>query len=193
MTMKMNDTQEKEALELLDFLYMSPTKRCCAIIGKTNFDKFDYTRNYLEGKDLKEYRNGKTTNGTYIVIDCSEKKYGPVTFAKLVEKYQNIPFVIFNNCDKLLGKSEIQRMFCHLLDDKQYDYSGGWAYVTKDDEYKQFKTTSSYIFLAGDNILSESLSDGPKNNLYNREDYLRVFCMLVSVYDFSENGERYHT
>jgi hypothetical protein len=182
--MKMNNTQEKEGVELLDFLYMSTRKRGCAILGKTNFDKLDYTRNYLEGKGVKEHSNGKTTHETYIVIDCSEKKYGPISLAKLVEKYKNIPFVVFNNCENLLRKSEIQQMFCHLLDDEQYDYFCGWSYKTKDGGYKQFKTTSSYIFLAENNTVSESLSDGPKNYLYNREKHLFDFCMMVDAHDF---------
>jgi len=178
------EQKKKEATDLLTDLYLnegmqhhpSNAHHACALLGPTSFDKKSFVEEFLASRPM-------VPEFTTIEVPAGAR-YSANTFAKKLYECKDVPFVIINDCGAFLRKAEFLRCFYHLLDG--FDNSDNWSYKTKDAEYVQFKTTSSYIFLADENTIEEALNDGPQKELEQRERYVNGFRSLVDIYDFEK-------
>jgi hypothetical protein len=156
-----------------------------ALIGKTGFNKAELIKNYFVVCGLTEF-SGNETGGCYAVADCSAiKSYG--SLIKTLVKYQDVTYVIFDNCDSLLKNDGALQAFKHLSEDFP-----GLTIIKKNDEAVNFKTDSRFVFLGEENTLylaiEKEISKGLGASAYNHFD---AFIHYIHVYDF-DKGERYY-
>jgi hypothetical protein len=174
--------------EMLDFeAFRSPSMRAkgCALIGKTDFKKLDFIKNYFMACGLSEL-TGEEIAGRYAVVDCSDIK-GHSGLIRVLVKNQDITYVIFDNCDSLLKYDGTLQAFKQLCEDDI-----GLTGIAKNDESINFKTDSSFVFLGEKNTLriavEKRVSSGLGASAYNHFD---AFIHYIHVYDF-DKGERYY-
>jgi hypothetical protein len=173
--------------KMLDFEAFRPPSRQtkgCALIGKTDFSKLEFVKNYFTACGLSETANNET-DGCYAVVDCSGiKGYGGLI--KTLVENQNTAYVVFDNCDSLLKHDEVLQAFKHLAEEYP-----GLTLITKNDETVNFKTDSSFVFLGEENTLrlavERQVLNGNGASAYN---HFNAFFHYIHVYDFNK-GERY--
>jgi hypothetical protein len=144
-----------------------PRRRGCALLGKTNFFKLEAVKTFLKKQGFAESGGSKEAAECFIIHDCQDKAQRPETITKIVSKYRNTPYVIFNNCGRILKNNDVLRVFAHIID--------------KDEYMPPFETSSFYIFLANENLLPKA-NDCPAGSAFL--DHIQSFCSFVGVYDF---------
>jgi hypothetical protein len=155
-----------------------------ALIGRTDFNKLEFIKNYLAVCGLSEFAGGKTA-GRYAVVDCLDIK-GYNGLLKALIKNQDISYVIFNNCDSLLKHDGTLQAFKQLSED-----CPGITLITKNDETVVFKTDSSFVFLGEENTLYIAVEkQTPKGLGASAYNHFDAFIHSIHVYDF-DKGERY--
>jgi hypothetical protein len=175
----------KKALDFETFGVLFTQNKGFALIGKTDFNKLEFIKEYFEACGLSKF-TGDGTKGHYAVVDCSEiKGYG--SLVKSLVKNQEAAYIIFDNCDSLLKHDEVLQAFKQLSEE-----NAGLTVVTKNDETVNFKTDSSFVFLGEENTLhravEKKVSNGNEVRAYN---HLDAFIHSIHVYDFDRN-ERYY-
>jgi hypothetical protein len=180
---------EKQVMlkKIFDFeTFRLPSMRIkgCALIGKTDFDKLEFIKEYFKACGLSEFTDNEI-EGRYAVVDCSGIK-GHNSLVKSLVKNQDVVYVVFNNCDSLLRHDDVLQVFKHLSEENT-----GLTVVTKNDETVNFKTDSFFIFLGEINTLhiavEKQISNGNGVSAYSHFD---AFIHSIHVYDF-DKGERY--
>jgi hypothetical protein len=174
--------------KMLDFEAVcipSMQKKGCALIGKTDFNKLDFIKNYFEVSGLSEF-TGNETAGHYAVVDCSNiRRYNGLI--KALVKNQDVTYVIFDNCDSLLRHDGALQAFKQLSEDYP-----GITVITKNDESVNFKTDSFFMFFGEENTLhiavKKQIPKGLGASAYNHFD---AFIHYIPLYDF-DKGERYY-
>jgi hypothetical protein len=156
----------------------------CALIGKTDFSKRDFIKNYFKACGLSEFTNEETA-GRYAIVDCFNiKEYDDLIRA--LSKTQDVTYVIFDNCDSLFKHDGVLQAFKQLCED-----CPGITLITKNDESVNFKTDSSFVFLGEKNTLHIAVEkqnpNGLEASVYN---HFHAFIHFIHVYDF-DKGERY--
>jgi hypothetical protein len=118
---------------LTEYLMGFGSTRGCALLGKTSFDKLKITRNFLSEQGLGELDDEDKLYGKFVVIDCPNEAGDADSVTKIAKRYRNIPYVIFNHCEGILGKGDVIKVFAHLLDTDEYSIL--------------FPTESFYVFI----------------------------------------------
>jgi hypothetical protein len=176
----------KDMLDFEAFRLPSWRAKGCALIGRTDFCKLEFVRNYFTACGLSEFA-GDEAAGRYAVADCAGIK-GYNGLIKSLVKNQDASYVIFNNCDSLLGHDEVLQAFKHLSEE-----CAGLTVITQNGEAVNFKTDASFVFLGEENTLRLAVEkqvlkgQGLEASAYNHFD---AFLHRVHVYDF-DKGERY--
>jgi hypothetical protein len=175
----------KEMLDFEAFRIPSMQAKGCALIGKTDFSKLEFIKNYLTICGLSEF-TGDETIDRYAIVDCSGIK-GYNGLLKPLIKNQDAAYVIFNNCDSLLKHDDALQAFKQLSEEYP-----GFTIITKNGESINFRTDSSFIFLGEENTLhiavEKQIIRGFGASAYNHFD---AFIHYIHVYDF-DKGERYY-
>ena len=124
----------------------------CALLGETPFDKLDFTRAFLEIYGGVEYADDGITKNRYSIVDCQGKAKKDFTITASAQKYKNVPFVVFNNCENILKDEYVLVAFKHLIE-------GNRTITTLNTDTNKFEDTvfKSWYILLGD-----------KNNLQNK-------------------------
>lgn len=153
---------KEKSFELNDaFLeeYLEPflSKRGCAWIGSSDFDKLQAVKQYLEKKG----------HDNFVIIDCNGKLLDDGTLYALLHQYADTDYVIFTNCENILQDTEVLRSFVHLVDSNEYA--------------SEFNTSSFYVFLSETNTLPKR-SQFPTASV--EMDYIDSFCTFIHCYDF---------
>jgi hypothetical protein len=181
---------EQQALlkKMFDFeAFKLPSMRAkgCALIGKTDFNKLEFIKNYFAVCGLSEFA-GDETAGHYAIVDCSGVKSYNGLIKSLV-KNQDVTYVIFDSCDSLLKHDGALQAFKQLSEEYP-----GITLITKSDEQVTFKTDSSFIFLGEENTLHIAVEKQiPKGLGASAYNHLDAFIHYIHVYDF-DLGERYY-
>jgi hypothetical protein len=102
----------KEMFDFEDFRLPSWQTKGFALIGKTDFNKLEFIKEYFEVCGLSEF-TGDKTEGHYAVVDCSGIK-GYNGLIKSLMKNLDVTYVIFDNCDSLLKHDEALQSFNYL-------------------------------------------------------------------------------
>jgi hypothetical protein len=177
----------KKALDSEIFGIPSTQTKGFALIGKTDFNKLEFIKEYFEACGLSELI-GDGTKDHYAVVDCSGiKGYGGLV--KSLVKNQEAVYIIFDNCGSLLKHDEVLQVFKQLSEE-----NAGITLVIKNDETVNFKTDSSFIFLGEENTLHTAVErqalkeQGLDASAYN---HFQAFVHYIHVYDFEKN-ERYY-
>lgn len=162
-----------------------------ALIGKTDFDKLEFIKNYFKARGLSEFAE-KRTGGHFVVVDCSRvKRYD--SFIRILEKNKDVPYVIFDHCDSLLKHDYVLQAIKILAEASEHSFYSGLSIISRDGDVKNFKTESYYIFLGEENTLpiavEKEISKGLGESAYNHFYAFVHYC--VHVYDF-DKGERYY-
>jgi hypothetical protein len=127
----------------------------CAFLGKTDFDKLERMTKCLLKFNWNDYKNNVNPSiSNYVVIDCLSENID----YDIIKKYRDMPCVIFNNCECILGNMETIKMFARIFDKKK--------------RANEFNTLSFYVFLGNENTMSKIAND-----------YINSFCEYVTVYD----------
>jgi hypothetical protein len=105
-------------------------------------------------------------------IDCPNEAQDADSVTKIAERYQNIPYVIFNRCEGILCQNEVLKVFVHLLDSKEYPVL--------------FSTESFYVFLGDKDTIPQKAdcSDGSYEG-----DQIASFRTYVNCHDFDKNEQ----
>jgi hypothetical protein len=156
-----------------------------ALIGKTDFNKLEFIKEYFEACGLSEFI-GDEAEGRYAVVDCSGIK-GHNGLIKSLVKNQDVAYVIFDNCDSLLKHDEVLQTFKQLSEE-----NAGLTVITKNDETVNFKTGSFFVFLGGENTLHIAVEKqtlkGLGTSAYNHFD---SFIHHIHIYDFDKGSQYY--
>jgi hypothetical protein len=175
---------------LFDFIiniYMLPefpesfSNKGCALLGKTLFDKLDFTRAFLESHGASEYA----------VINCvgkAGKLKRDGMLISLIRKYKDVPFVIFNNCDDLLGKEDYLVTFKHL---SEYNRTITFLADEGDPADANFSVKSWYIFLGNESRIHEAFEKAKSGLRSGVQAHIDAFLTHIHVYDF-DKGSRYY-
>jgi hypothetical protein len=139
----------------------------CAFLGKTSFDKLKTVRDFLSGRGFGKFDGKDPKNDKFIVIDCRKEVRDSDSVTKMAEKYQNLPYVIFNHCEDILCRDDVLKAFAHLLDADEYDI--------------RFPTESFYVFLGDKNTIPR-MAGLPAGSY--KGDRIASFCTYVNCYDF---------
>lgn len=139
--------------------YLEPflSKRGCAWVGSSDFDKLQVVKQCLEKKQ----------HNNFVIIDCNEKLLDDDALNALLHQYANIDYVIFTNCENILRDTEALRSFVRLIDSNEYT--------------SEFNTSSFYVFLSETNTLPKR-SQFPTASV--EIDYIDSFCTFIHCYDF---------
>ena len=160
-------------------------KKGCVLVGKTDFNKLEFIKNYFTNSGLSEFADNKSAV-YYAVVDCSRIK-GYNGLIKELIKNQEAAYVIFDNCDSLLKHDWVLQVFKQLAEDYP-----GITIITKNNEAENFKTDSSFVFLGEENTLhiavEKQIPKGFGASAYNHFD---AFLHYIPVYSF-DKGEKYY-
>jgi len=182
-----SDFRMNKLEEFISHIYLLPKapkefqNKGCALLGKTPFDKLNFTKAFLENYGGLEYADDGVTHNRYAIIDCEgkAKKYG--TLEKYARQYKNVPFVIFNNCENILKQKDTLFLFKHLcVDDRKLTFED------KDGKFKDYTAKSWYILLGNENKMHEILE---KAQLDSREDVsyrINRFQYIIHIFDFDK-------
>jgi len=151
---------------LEEYLVPFGSKRGCALLGKTKFDKLEIVKNFLEGQ-------------SFVIHDCKGKAQKETTISKIVAKYKSIPYVIFENCECILMNDSVLSVFAHLLDNDEYN--GRYRFINTKGVTEEFTTSSFYVFLGRVNYIPKK-SNLPTGGV--KQNHIDSFCTYVNCYDF---------
>jgi hypothetical protein len=154
---------------LTEYLMGFGSIRGCALLGKTSFDKLKITRNFLLEQGFGELNDEGKLDGKFVVIDCPNEAGDADSVTKIAKRYRNIPYVIFNHCEGILGRDDVLKVFAHLLDADEYSIL--------------FPTESFYVFLGDKNPIPQEV-DYPAGS--SEEDHIASFCNFINCYDFDK-------
>jgi len=174
----------KHMLDFEAFTLSSKQAKGCALIGKSDFNKLEFIKNYFSTRSLFEF-TGEETAGHYVVVDCLNIK-GYNGLIKELVKNHDVAYIVFDNCDSLLKHDKAVQVFKHLSEDYP-----GLTIITKNNEAVNFKTESFFVFLGEENTLSIAVEKQIlKGNGVSAYWHLNAFIHYVHVYDFNK-GELY--
>jgi len=164
---------------LEEFLLPFGSKRGCALLGKTEFNKLDMVKNFFMERRILEW-NGKDKPDDHFVIHDCQKKAQKDEIINVVAKYRDIPYVIFNNCENLLKEDDILRIFVSLID--KDEYFGKYNFINEKGIAEDFSASSFYVFLGNDNLLPQK-SEYPIGSV--ESDRIDSFCTFIHCYDYN--------
>jgi len=157
------------------------SKRGCALLGKTDFNKLESVKKFLIEQGFTEW-NGDEENEEqehFVVHDCQGKAQRK-SIEKAVAKYKDVSYVIFDNCDLILKDHDIIRIFVHLID--KDEYNGSFDVKNSNGGIDIFETSSFYIFIGNENLI-------PKKGDFQVEsaeaDRIDSFCTYINCLDFN--------
>jgi hypothetical protein len=175
----------KEMLDFEAFRDSSMQVKGCALVGKTEFSKLEFIKNYFTVCGLSEFAGDETADH-YTVVDCSEIK-GYNGLIKCLVKNQDVAYVIFNNCDSLLKHDGALQAFKQLFEEYP-----GITLITKNNESVNFRTDSFFDFLGEENTLhiavEKQIPKGLGASAYNHFD---AFLHYIHIYDFDKESRYY--
>jgi hypothetical protein len=177
--------KNKIVIGYLDLLNVNSAPFCrrgLVLVGQPKIDKLEFVKEYFGTTIFTEFPGKGSYNNHFMIIDCSQKRFGFLSIAKLIEKYHEMSYLVFTNSEHILCNTEILRLFNHLFDSD--DYNGQASYVSSNGDVVEFTTKSCYIFLADRFPIQEALSNGPKKDIEYRQKYLHDFCMFNFIHDF---------
>jgi hypothetical protein len=149
--------------------YLIPFKfyRGCALLGKTGFDKLGAVRSFLADSGFPAWDGRGEMGNCFIVHDCQGKTQRAESILKAVSDHRDASYLIFDNCEHILMRDDIIRIFVNLLDGSEY--------------VAPFLVKSFYVFIGGENTLPRrtDFSSGSAG-----ADHIDSFCTYVQCYDF---------
>jgi hypothetical protein len=149
--------------------YLLPLKprRGCALLGRTAFDKLGAVRSFLTDRGIPVWDGRDGGKNYFVVHDCQWKTQRAESILKVVSEHRDASYVIFDNCERILMRDDIIRIFVNLLDCREYA--------------APFLVKSWYVFIGGENTLSRrtDFSIGSAE-----ADHIDSFCTYVQCYDF---------
>jgi hypothetical protein len=166
-----------------DFLeeYLMPfgSKRGCALLGKTDFNKLEVVKNFFVQHHITEWNSRDKLDDHFIVHNC-QNKVQKSEIVNMVANHRDMPYIIFDNSQRILFDTDIIRMFVNLID--KDEYFGNYSFINSKGIAESFSTSSFYIFLGNENVL-------PKRDKYPVEsansDHIASFCTLIHCYNFN--------
>jgi len=161
-----------------------PSKRGCAFLGKSNFDKLGAVKSFLAGYGINELGTNKEIENSFVVHDCRGKAQRVSTIANFVAKYRDAAYVIFDNCEKILKDEQVIRLFVNLVD--EFEYTGSYSFSNSKGVEETFSSSSFFIFLGKENLLQKETSY-PLSSA--SQDLMLSFRTYVQCYDFDVNSE----
>jgi hypothetical protein len=177
----------KNMLDSEAFGFPSTQVKGFALIGKTDFNKLEFIKEYFIACGLSEFTGGET-EGRYAVVDCSDIR-GHNGLIKSLVKNQDVAYIIFDKCDSLLKHDEVLQMFKQLSEDDI-----GLTLITKNDETVNFKTDSAFVFLGEENTLhlavEKQILKGQGLDT-SASSHFHAFLRYIHVYDLDKD-ERYY-
>jgi hypothetical protein len=157
---------------LTEYLIGFGSARGCALMGKTPFDKLEAVQTFLSERGFAKFNGKGRTDDKFVVIDCPKEAQDADSITKVSERYQSIPYVIFNNCEGILCRDDILKVFAHLLDSDEYSIL--------------FPTESFYVFIGDKNTLPQR-ANFPAGS--SEEDHVASFCNFINCYDFDKEKQ----
>jgi hypothetical protein len=152
-----------------EYLIPFKSRRGCALLGKTEFDKLGAVRSFLAGRGIPAWDGRGAVKNCFVVHDCQRKMQRPESILKVVSDYRDAAYVIFDNCGCILMQDDVIRIFVNLLDSGEYT--------------AMFPVKSFYVFIGEENTLPRKagLPAGSAG-----ADHVDSFCTYVQCYDFDE-------
>ena len=165
---KPDSTWQMKKLEtFLSFIWLTNGIGGYALLGKTEFDKLQIIKTFLLSCGYEEYINGRKTDDHFVVIDCEGKTKKDKTLRNYAEKYKNVHFVIFNNCENIITNEANLLLFKHLF-----------------GEIKEPKT-NFYILLGDENKLEWLSEQYPKDHMIQTR--IAVFKQLTYIVEIDKD------
>jgi hypothetical protein len=165
--------EKSEIFDLLaEYIVGFGSARGCALLGETLFDKMKAVQDFLLEQGFTEFNGKGKTDDKFVVIDCLGETGDADSVTKIAEKYQNVPYVIFNHCEGILCRDDVLKVFAHLLDADEYDI---W-----------FPTKSFYVFIGDKNTIPQE-ANYPAGS--QEEDHVASFRNFVGCYDFDKKEQ----
>jgi hypothetical protein len=182
------DWRMKKLDDFISHVYLLPKAhkiiqyKGCALLGKTPFDKLDFIKAFLENYGGSEYANDGITHNRYAVLNCEGKAKKAETLERYAGQYNDVPFVIFNNCENILKQEDNLRLFKFLCErDRKLAFLD-----TATDEFKDFVAKSWYILLGNENKMHEILEKA-RPAFHDSVSYrINTFDYFIRIFDFDK-------
>ena len=147
----------------------------CALLGNSKIDKLQIVKTFLMNMGYKEYSKNSKVENVFIVINCEGKAKKEITMWNYAEKYKDIPFVIFDNCENILSKEDNLRFFKKICENR----------LTPLNHHVE----SWYILLGNENKLYELKEKAQREGLGNLEYRISTFRSFIDIYNIDEKPE----
>ena len=179
-----NDNRMRVLSDFLKDIYLLPImpdrhdscqNRGCALLGETPFNKLEFTRSFLECYNYKAYSNNDIIEDRYVVVDCEGKSKKENTIISYAQKYRNVPFVIFDNCENILKNEHI------LTDFKKFIEYGRSTGISDNSTYESW-----YILLGNKNRLSEKVNKLKPSVCSSFRERASAFKTFIHLFDFDQ-------
>jgi len=174
--------------DFIDDVYFLPIRpkssdtKGCALLGGTPFDKLDFVKSFLEACVDPKYADDAFLKNYYAVADCEGKAKRPETLERYARKYNDVSFVIFNNCENILRQEDNLRLFKSLCErDRKLTFLD-----TATNKFKDFVAKSWYILLGNENKMHE-IFERAKPAFRDSISYrINTFHCFIRIFDFNE-------
>jgi len=160
----------------LEFHLPSNLNKGCALFGETPFDKLLFTQTFLKVCGGVSYVDEDgASKSFYTIVDCQGKAKEDFGITSYAQKYKDVPFVIFNNCENILNDEYILVAFKHFIEgERSTGLPDGSLYE------------SCYILLGDKNKLQEELEKLNPSAYSSFKERASAFSCFIRVFIFGE-------
>ena len=142
----------------------------CALFGETPFDKLEFVKTLLEVNGVRKYVNDGIVQNSYVIIDWEGKAKKPWTLEVFAQKYKDVFYVIFNNCENILEYENNLVLFKHLCETNRKITTVDGDWIAK----------SRYILLGNKMSIHKKLED---TNYSSFNERFRTFSHFIHLFE----------